>query len=82
MIAKAKINAQGRVVIPAPCREQAGLKPGDDVLIEVLGPGELRLRTKAEAVRKAQTIVARRVPKRRDLARELIKERRREAARQ
>jgi AbrB family looped-hinge helix DNA binding protein len=82
MIAKAKINAQGRVVIPAPCREQAGLKAGDDVLIEVVGEGELRLRTKAQAVRKAQAIVARRVPKRRDLARELIKERRREAARQ
>jgi AbrB family looped-hinge helix DNA binding protein len=81
MIARARINAQGRVVIPAPCREQAGLKPGDDVLIEVAGRGELRLRTRAAAVRKARAIVARRLPKGRDLVAALIKERRRKAAR-
>lgn len=80
MMAKAKLNAQGRVVIPAECREAAGLKPGDDVLIEVVGRGELRLRTRRQAIARAQAIVARRKPKDRDLVAELIAERRREAA--
>jgi len=81
MPAWAKINAQGRLVIPADCREAAGMKPGAEVLIEVVGPGELRLRTRQQAVRRAQAIVARRRAKDRDLVAELIAERREEAAR-
>ena len=79
MQGKSKINEQGRLVIPAECRQAAGLKPGEEVIIEVLGEGELRLRTKRQAIRRAQEIVARRVPKERDLASELIAERRSEA---
>jgi AbrB family looped-hinge helix DNA binding protein len=81
MIGKAKLNEQGRLVIPAECREAAGMKPGAEVLIEVIGEGELRLRTKQQAIRKAQAIVAKRVGKGRDLVAELIAERRKEAAR-
>ena len=81
MRAKAKLNAQGRVVIPAECRAAAGLKPGDDVLIEVVARGELRLRTRRQAIRQAQAIVARRRRPDRDLVAELIAERRQEAAR-
>ncbi|HEY5208286.1 MAG TPA: AbrB/MazE/SpoVT family DNA-binding domain-containing protein [Stellaceae bacterium] len=82
MIAKAKINNQGRIVLPAECREAAGMAPGAEVMVEVVGVGELRLRTKAEAIRKAQAIVARYIPKDRDLVSELIVERRKEAARE
>jgi len=82
MHAKSKINEQGRIVIPAECRAAAGLTAGQEVVIEVVGPGELRLRSKAQAIRRAQDIVASRVPKRRDLAAELIRERRKEAARE
>ncbi len=81
MIARARLNEQGRVVIPAECREAADFKPGDEVLIEVVGKGELRLRSKRQAIRRAQAIVARRLPKGRDLASELIEERRKEAER-
>jgi AbrB family looped-hinge helix DNA binding protein len=77
----ARINEQGRIVIPAECRAAAGLKPGDEVLIEPVGEGELRLRTKRQAIKEAQSIVARRVPKTRDLVAELIAERREEAER-
>jgi AbrB family looped-hinge helix DNA binding protein len=80
MIVKARLNEQGRVVIPVECRDAAGMKPGDDILIEVIGDGELRLRTKRQAIRKAQAIVGRRVSKARDLVAELIEERRKEAA--
>ena len=82
MTARAKINHQGRLVIPAECRAAAGINPGDELLIEVVGEGELRLRTPEQAIKAAQAIVARRVPKNRDLVAELIAERRAEAKRE
>ena len=82
MQARSRINNQGRIVIPAECRAAAGLKSGDEVLIEAVGEGELRLRTKRQAIKRAQAIVARRVPKERDLVAELIAERRKEAERE
>ncbi|HLY44432.1 MAG TPA: AbrB/MazE/SpoVT family DNA-binding domain-containing protein [Stellaceae bacterium] len=82
MQGKARINKQGRIVIPAECRAAAGLKPGDDLLIEPVGDGELRLRTRRQAIKEAQAIVARYLPPGRDLVQELIDERRDEAARE
>jgi AbrB family looped-hinge helix DNA binding protein len=82
MISRARINQQGRIVIPAECRAAAGLKPGDELLIETVGEGELRLRTPEQAIRVAQAIVARHVPKNRDLVAELIADRRKEAKRE
>ncbi len=82
MQARARINQQGRIVIPAECRAAAGLKAGDELLIEAVGKGELRLRTPEQAIKEAQAIVARYLPKGRDLVQELIDERRAEAARE
>jgi len=81
MGARAKINQQGRVVIPAECRAAAGIKPGDELLIEAVGEGELRLRTREQALKAAQAIVAR-YGSGRDLVAELIAERREEAKRE
>jgi AbrB family looped-hinge helix DNA binding protein len=50
MQGRARINQQGRIVIPAECRAAAGLKPGDDLNIETVGHGELRIRTKEQAL--------------------------------
>ncbi|HVA15919.1 MAG TPA: AbrB/MazE/SpoVT family DNA-binding domain-containing protein [Stellaceae bacterium] len=82
MHGKAKMNQQGRLVIPAACRQQAGIAPGDELMIEVVGDGELRLRTKRQALRRAQEIAARHGSKDRDLVAELIAERRKEARRE
>ena len=82
MVARARINEQGRLVIPAESRAAAGIRPGDEVLVEVVGEGELRLRTRRQAIRHAQEIVRRRLSEGRDLVAELIEERRREAARE
>ena len=82
MMWRTRINQQGRIVIPAQCRAAAGLKPGDELLIETVGEGELRLRTKEQALREAQRIVARYTSGSRDLVAELIAERREEAARE
>jgi AbrB family looped-hinge helix DNA binding protein len=76
-----RLNEQGRIVIPAECRAMAGLKPGDDLIVEAVGEGEVRLRTKAQALKEAQQIVARHSAGR-DLVAELIAERREEAARE
>jgi AbrB family looped-hinge helix DNA binding protein len=82
MQGRARMNQQGRIVIPAECRAAAGLKAGDDLLIEPVGEGELRLRTRRQAIKEAQAIVARYLPKGRDPVQELIDERREEAARE
>jgi AbrB family looped-hinge helix DNA binding protein len=81
MATRAKINQQGRIVIPAECRKAAGIKPGDELLIEAIGEGELRLRTPEQALKEAQRIVAR-YGSGRDLVAELIAERRAEARRE
>ena len=82
MPAQARINQQGRIVIPKECRAEAGIKAGDDLLIEVIGEGELRLRTRSRALKEAQAIVAPYLPKGRDLVQEFIDDRRKEAARE
>lgn len=78
---RARINQQGRIVIPAECRAAAGLKPGDEVFIEATGEGELRLLTAERAIQRAQAIVAQHGSGR-DLVAELIAERRAEGARE
>ena len=82
MRAIARINRQGRIVIPAECRTAAGLKPGDDLIVETVGEGEIRLSTPRQAIREAQAIVARYRKKGDDPVQELIDERRAEAARE
>ena len=81
MAASTRINSQGRIVIPAQCRAAAGLKPGDELIVEAVGEGQLRLLTREQALKKAQQIVAR-YGSGRDLVAELIAERREEAARE
>jgi bifunctional DNA-binding transcriptional regulator/antitoxin component of YhaV-PrlF toxin-antitoxin module len=82
MRARARMDQQGRVLSPAECRVAAGLRPGNELLIESVGEGQLRLRTGERALKEAQAIVARYLPKERNLVQELIDERRREAARE
>ena len=74
-----KIADGGRVVIPAEHRRALGLEVGDEVIIR-LADGELRILTRAEAVRRAQSLVRRKVKKGRSLVDELTNERRAEAA--
>jgi AbrB family looped-hinge helix DNA binding protein len=74
-----KIADGGRVVIPAEHRRALGLEVGDEVIIRLVD-GELRILTRAEAIRRAQSLVRRKVKKGRSLVDELTKERRAEAA--
>jgi bifunctional DNA-binding transcriptional regulator/antitoxin component of YhaV-PrlF toxin-antitoxin module len=74
-----KIIAGGKLMIPASMRRELGIAPGDTVLVDI-DQAELRVRSLARAVERAQAIVRSRTPADRSLADELIAERRGEAA--
>jgi AbrB family looped-hinge helix DNA binding protein len=76
-----RIADGGRLVIPAEYRRRLGLEPGDEVIMRI-EDGELRILTRAEAVKRAQAVVRQHVKKGRSLVDELSAERRAEAARE
>ena len=78
---RARIGEGGRLIIPAKMRKELDLKVGDHVVLEV-DDRELRIRSLKEAVARAQALVRRYIPEGRNLADELIAERRREAERE
>jgi AbrB family looped-hinge helix DNA binding protein len=74
----ARISEGGRVVIPAQFRKAIGLKVGDPISIRLVDK-EIRILPLDEAVRRAQALVRKHVPKGRSLVAELHDDRRREA---
>lgn len=76
-----KITNGGRIVIPVQFRRELGLEAGDEVLVRLVD-GEVRIRTRREAIKEAQAIVRRHVRKGRSLVQELKQERRAEAKRE
>lgn len=70
-----KVAANGRMVIPAPVRSALGLSHGGDVVLKV-EDGAVRIETLDDAIRRAQALVARYVPKDVSLVDDLIAERR------
>ena len=75
-----RVGANGRIVIPAAVRRALGVDAGDALLLRVVD-GELRLLPRRRAVRMAQALVARHVPRERSLVEALLKTRREEVAR-
>ncbi len=75
---KTKLGEGGRIVIPAEYRKALGLRVGDEVILRLEGK-ELRIFTLNQAIRRAQELVNRYIPKERSLADELIAERRLES---
>ena len=78
---RAKLNSEGRLNIPASCRKRLGLRPGQDVLMQISNNG-LFVYTHDQALKKLQDWVASVVPAGVSLADELIADRRTEAARE
>ena len=76
-----KVDRNGRVVIPAEYRRSLGLHEGEEVVVQ-LDDGALRILTRAQAIRRAQEILAPYLAGSGSLADELIAERRAEAARE
>jgi AbrB family looped-hinge helix DNA binding protein len=80
-IAHCRVNANGRIVIPAALRQQMGLQPGDAVTL-TLANGVLQIRPHREVLREIQERMRQLVPDSRCLSEELIAERREEARRE
>ncbi|MGD0735534.1 MAG: AbrB/MazE/SpoVT family DNA-binding domain-containing protein [Terracidiphilus sp.] len=79
--AKAKINQNGRIVIPADIREELGIKPGDTLLMDVVD-GVLRVESFNARLARIQDELVQLVGPDRMVSDELIAERRAEAWRE
>jgi AbrB family looped-hinge helix DNA binding protein len=73
---RTRLDSNGRIVLPAAVRLALGLRPGDQLIVDVEGR-EIRLVTVAEAARRAQELVRRYVDPGESLAESLVAERRR-----
>jgi AbrB family looped-hinge helix DNA binding protein len=78
LTAKAKLNPNGRIVIPAAIREELGLHPGETLLLDV-EDGVLRIESYPARIRRIQREFAHLVPPGRSVVDEFIAERHEEA---
>lgn len=78
---RAKLNDEGRLVVPAVCRKQLGLHAGQEVLLKMTDDGIL-ITTFDQALKKFQDEVRSLVGPDVSLVDELIAERRAEAAKE
>lgn len=74
---RAKLAEGGRIVIPVEYRQALGLHVGDEVILR-LEDGEVRIFTPQQAIKRAQELVRRYVPRERSLSDELLEERKME----
>ena len=75
---RARINENGRIVIPASIREALGIAAGDELVLR-LQDNELRITSMRQRIQRAQQLVNRHVKDGRSLVDELIAERRKAA---
>lgn len=76
--ARARLNENGRVVIPAAIRQKLGLSAGDTVLFSVEGDA-VRIESQRARIRRVQESLRQFIPPERRLSDELIADRREEA---
>ncbi len=77
----ARVNENGRVVIPASYRKALGIKAGDEVILR-MEDGELRITTMKRRIERTQRLVRKYVKPGVSLVDELIAERREAAKRE
>jgi AbrB family looped-hinge helix DNA binding protein len=78
---RARVNENGRVVIPAPFRKALGINAGDEVVLRI-EDDELRIITLKRRLERAQRRIRRYVKPGRSLVNELLAERREAAKRE
>ena len=79
--AKARINENGRIVIPAEIRQKLEINPGDTLYLTAEGD-TLKIESHRARIRRVQESLRRLIPPDRLLSDELIAERREEAKRE
>ena len=72
---RARVNENGRVVIPASFRKALGINAGDELVLQIKDD-ELRIMTLKRRIQRAQESVRRHIKPGRSLVDELIAERR------
>ena len=77
----ARVNENGRVVIPASYRKALGIRAGDEVIVR-MEDDELRITTMRRRIERAQRLVRKYVKRDTSLVDELIAERREAANRE
>lgn len=75
---KVRIGENGRVLIPAALRSQLHFEPGDELIMRIEDE-ELRLISMKNAIKKAQALVSKYVPRHRSLVAALKTARKAEA---
>jgi AbrB family looped-hinge helix DNA binding protein len=77
-----RLEKSGRILIPAPIRRHLGLSEGSQVIVTVEDSGTLQVTSRSQALAKVRDEVRSFIPAGRNLADELIRDRRAEAARE
>ena len=80
MLGRVKLGEGGRLVIPAAMREAIGVKPGDELALEV-EDGELKIKSYMAVIRELQAEFKKLVPAGVDVVGDFLKERREEQKR-
>lgn len=80
MLDRVKLGEGGRLVIPAAMREALGVKPGDDMALE-LEDGELKVKSYRSVIRELQAEFSELVPAGKGLIDEFLEQRREEQQR-
>ena len=78
---RAKLNDEGRIVIPFACRKLLGLTAGQEVMVTITDQG-LLISTIGQSLKRLQNWAAKHIPPGVSLADELIADRRVEAAKE
>ena len=77
-----RLEKSGRILIPAAVRRQLGLSEGSQVLLKVEESGTLQVTSRSQALAKVREEIRKYIPAGRDLAEELILDRRAEVERE
>jgi len=80
MLDRVKLGEGGRLVIPAAMREALGVKPGDELALEVEA-GELKIKSYLAVIKELQAEFSKLVPAGTDVVGDFLKERREEQKR-
>jgi len=76
-----RLEKSGRILIPVAVRRHLGLSEGSQVLVKVEESGARQITSRSQALAKARKEIRKYIPAGRDLAAELIRDRRAEAKR-
>jgi AbrB family looped-hinge helix DNA binding protein len=75
-----RLEKSGRILVPAAVRRRLGLSEGSHVVVKVEPSGALEITSRSQALAKVREEIREYIPAGRDLAEELIRDRRAEVA--